>query len=174
MTQYVVRAGTYFRVAEPGWDDPLDGAYSMTAGGRWNAPGSFPVVYLNREQPTARANVDRLFRGAPYTVLDMRPEMRPVLIRTTVPEGAFVDAVTADGLDALGLPTTYPLDDQGEPVPRAACQPIGAMLWNADERGVACPSAAIEPPSTGEELGYFQREQRLTVDGVIEFDDWYM
>ncbi len=173
MTQHLVRSGTYFRVAEPGWDGPLDGAYSMIAGGRWNAPGSFPVVYLNLDRTTARANVDRKFLGAPYSVLDLRPEMRPVLVETTVSEAAFVDAVTDDGLEALGLPTTYPRADDGEPVPRAACQPIGERLWDAGEQGIACRSAAIDPPSTREELAYFQREQTLTVDALSPFDDWY-
>jgi len=42
----VERGGPYLRVADPGWEDPLDGSYAANRGGRWNPPESFAVVYL--------------------------------------------------------------------------------------------------------------------------------
>ena len=43
----VPRGGVYVRVADPDWDDPLSGEFAKARGGRWNAPGAFPVVYLS-------------------------------------------------------------------------------------------------------------------------------
>ena len=42
-------------------------------GGRWNPPESFPVVYLCRSVPVARANVYRKLEGQPYGPEDLRP-----------------------------------------------------------------------------------------------------
>ena len=50
----VRRAGRYFRVADPDWDEPLEGSYSARLGGRWNPSGSFPVCYLNRDVRTVQ------------------------------------------------------------------------------------------------------------------------
>ena len=74
------------RVADPDWDDPLDGRYAGERGGRWNPPESFPVVYLCRSVPVARANVYRKLEGQPYGPEDLRRGTGPVLVRTTVPE----------------------------------------------------------------------------------------
>ena len=51
----IARGGAYVRVADPSWRNPLDGGYSQRVGGRWNARGAFPVVYLCRSVSVARA-----------------------------------------------------------------------------------------------------------------------
>ncbi len=37
----VQRGGTYHRVADPSWREPLDGSYAAFHGGRWTAPGPY-------------------------------------------------------------------------------------------------------------------------------------
>ena len=117
------RGGPYLRVADPDWEDPLDGRFAAERGGRWNPPESFPVVYLTSSVPVARAYVFQKLEGQPYGPEDLRAG--PLLVRTRVPEDRYVNAVTAAGLRDLGLPKTYPLDSRRRLVPWRRCQPIG-------------------------------------------------
>ncbi|MGA3221983.1 MAG: RES family NAD+ phosphorylase [Acidimicrobiales bacterium] len=173
----ILRGGLYHRVADPDWDDPLDGSYSARFGGRWNPPGSFAVCYLNRDVETAKANarhlLERRLADLPFTADDIDPEELPVLIDTAVDEDEFLDVVTGEGCVAVGLPPTYPLDVGGKTVPWAVCQPIGMDQWEAGRPGVACRSAAETAPPEGEELAWFKRDRRLEVERRRTFDEWY-
>lgn len=167
------REGRFFRVADPLWNDPLDGDYARERGGRWNPPGSFPVVYLARSVATARANVYRLLMDQPYGPEDLEPGSAPVLVTNEVPIDRYVDAVTARGLASLGLPPAYPLEADGRPVRRERCQAIGQSEWDAGERGIACRSAAPTAPAKGEELAYFDRGARLRAESTTPFEHWF-
>jgi len=170
---HVRRAGLYYRVADPGWDDPLNGDYSRRHGGRWNAPGSFPVVYLNRDLVTARAYVRRKFGGLPYGPELLRTERAPVLVSTNVPGDDYVDALSAEGCRDLGLPVSYPLDADGNLVSWTACQPVGQRAWDGGEPGIACRSAAR--PGGTEELAYFSRPaaRSLVISDRQPFATWF-
>lgn len=173
----VLRGGLYHRIADPDWDDPLDGSYSARHGGRWNPQGSFAVCYLNRDLATAKANgrhlLEKRLEGMPFTADDIDPEELPVLIDTTVDEENFIDVVTDVGCIDVGLPTTYPVDPNGDRVPWSVCQPIGAAARDAGQRGIACRSAAETAPRDGEMLAWFQRDRRLEVERRRHFDEWY-
>ena len=162
------RGGPYLRVADPDWDDPLDGRYAADRGGRWNPPESFPVVYLCETVAVARANVYRRLEGQPYGPEDLRPEGGPVLVRTRVPEDRYLNVVTEAGLRNAGLPRTYPRDGRGRIVSWRRCQPIGLRAWEAGLPGIAARSAA----GPGEELAYFGR-RRLRRAGVRSFPEWF-
>src|SRR2546427_2055032 len=136
----VRRGGAYFRIADPNWPDPLDASYSVARGGRWNPPGSFPVLSLNRDVHTSRANLRRRFAGLPYGPELLRPEQTPLLVETTVAEAEYVDVITDAGCREVGLPTTYPVDTHGHEIDRGRCQEIGSRAWQAGERGIACRS----------------------------------
>ena len=170
----VRRGGVSFRIADPAWADPLDAAYSVEAGGRWNPPQTFPVLYLNRDLPTSRANVERRFAGRPYGPEMLDPEEAPVLIQTSVDETGFVDAVTDQGCVELGLPATSPIDTSGNEVGWNRCQPVGLAAWNAREMGIACRSAAT-PDRSGEELALFRRggDRPLRLDRRLAFEEWF-
>jgi len=164
------RGGTYHRVADPSWDDPLDGTYAAARGGRWNPPGSFGVLYLNRDVGTARRNVDRLLAGHPYGPEDLDPDEAYILVEVDVPHADHVDVVTDAGCAASGLPASYPRDADGAVIPHAACRPIGVAAHDAGLPGVACRSAAPGAAAEDEELACFgavgERRRR-------SFDDWY-
>jgi RES domain len=162
------RGGPYVRVADPDWDDPLDGRYAGERGGRWNPPESFPVVYLCRSVPVARANVYRKLEGQPYGPEDLRPGTGPVLVRTTVPEDRYLNVVTDAGCRDVGLPRTYPLDSRRRTVPWRRCQPIGQRAWEAGLPGVAARSAT----GAGEELAYIGR-RKLRRGAVRMFEQWF-
>lgn len=163
------RGGPYLRVADPDWEDPLDGRYAAESGGRWNPPESFPVIYLCRSVEVARANVYHRLRGQPYGPEDLRPGAGPILVRTRVPEDRYLNAITEAGLRDLGLPKTYPLDSRRRIVPHGRCQPIGLRARDAGLPGIAARSAAAKD---GEELAYFGR-RKLRRGAVRAFDEWF-
>ena len=163
------RGGPYLRVADPDWDDPLDGRYAADRGGRWNPPESFPVVYLCRSLEVARANVYRRLRGQPYGPEDLQPGAGPILVRSRVPEDRYLNVVTDAGLRDVGLPVTYPRDSRRRIVPHRRCQQIGLRAWDSGLPGIATRSAA-EP--AGEELAYFGR-RKLRRGSATAFDDWF-
>jgi RES domain-containing protein len=163
--RHVRRRGRYVRVADPHWVDPLDGRHSAKHGGRWNAPGSLPVVYLTRGVPGARAYVRRKFADRPYGPELLAADEAPVLIETEIPDDSYVDAA--------GLSKRYPRDAKGGEVPWSECQVVGRHAWDAGERGIACRSAL--GAAAGEELAWFQRAGRaaLPLRSRRAFNDWY-
>ena len=167
------RDGRYYRVADPDWRDPLDGGFSRRHGGRWNAPGTFPVVYLNRDLITSRAYVRRKFEGQPFGPELLREDRAPVLVVTGIPATDYVDAVIDAGCRDLGLPVSYPRDRAGHVVPWTVCQPIGRGAWDDGELGIACRSAAV--PAGVEELASFTRPAaaRLPVIQRLAFAEWF-
>lgn len=158
-------------MADPDWADPVDPRPSQRAGGRWNPPGSFGVVYLCRDLPTARANVLRLLAGLPYGPEDLA--RGPDLVAVDVPEQRYVDAVTKRGLASLGLPAGYPDDERGGTVPWGVCQSLGLRAWERGEPGIAARSAARYAKASGEELAHFNRGKRLAVLGHEAFGEWF-
>jgi len=162
-------------VADPAWRRPLDPVFAAERGGRWNPPGSFPLVYLCATREVARANALRRFAGLPYALLDVLPDRRPVLIETDVPERRAIDVVTDAGCRAAGLPITYPLDGRGRIVGWDRTQPIGAAAWSQGEAAIAARSAALPKGERGEELAWFVRtkDDRLRVAARRRFDDWF-
>lgn len=170
--RHVSRGGSYFRVADPSWDDPLSSEHARLRGGRWNPPRSFGVVYLNASREVARAQVRRKLEPRGIRPEDLDPAEGPSLVGTEVPRNRYVEAISKEGLAALGLPDSYPLDELGRTAPHSVCQPIGAQARKAGEHGIACLSAAPAAPRGGEELTYFG-SPALRAERVEPFVDWY-
>lgn len=160
--------GTCFRVADPDWQDPFDGSYSMLHGQRWNARGSFPVTYLNANEKTAEANAQHMLgklSGIGVDVDDIEQGQLPVIVPCVVEDRTVLDIISDAGCLAAGLDTAYPLDAYGEIVPHSRCQPIGQRAWDAGLNGVACRSAALLGDD-GRELAWFDRPgKRLVPSG---------
>ena len=170
--RHVRRGGRYLRVADPAWARPLDGRYARDRGGRWNPPGSFPVVYLFGAIDVARSFVLARFEGLPYSAFDLRVESGPDLVETEIRPDRFVDVVTDEGCRAAGLPVTYPRTSRGGLVPHERCRPIGLAAWDQGEAGIACRSATARPADTGEELAWFARTG-LRTRRRRAFADWF-
>ena len=177
--ELIERGGEYLCVADPGWPNPLDGSFSMQHGGRWNAPGTFPVVYLNREVGTARANARRMLteklHGQPFGAEDLDPSELPILVTVDVPARDHLDVVTPKGIVENGLPATYPTGFDGARVPWDLCQPVGQMAWDRGLPGIACRSAAEHAPPDGEELAWFDRQPGAVQSRgqPVSFEGWY-
>lgn len=164
--------GTYLRVADPDWADPLETSYGKQTGGRWNAPDTHPTLYLNANRQTARAYVQHKHQGLPYGPEDIDPAQGPHLVEVSVPDGTAAELRTDAGLHAVGLPASYPLGDDGQPVPWSACWPIGARAFADQLDGIACRSATA---GGTEELAWFAQPTRPSATALSrsEFPDWY-
>lgn len=119
---------------------------------------------------TARANVGRLFAGLPYGQEDLDPATAPLLLGVQVPDGEAADAFTDEGVIALGLPISYPLDSLGDLIPYEACQPVGLAAFEAGLDGVDCRSAA---DGGWRELAWFPRELAAQETSRRAFNDWW-
>ena len=139
MTPLVVahRHGPLLRVVQRGWQAPLDPSYARREGGRWNAPGSFPVLYTCCSERVARAVVYGRLQRAAVVLADLLDAARPQLVEIAW-SGSLVDAISSGGLAAVGLPDAYP-DDVGYDGTR----PLGATWAGSGHEGVVCRSAAI-------------------------------
>jgi hypothetical protein len=152
-------AGTFLRVADSSWEDPFDGSFSMRRGQRWNAKGSFPVVYLNANEAAAQANAVRLLErlaAVGVEAEDLEDAELPVILECAMPPRVVLDVLSDEGCLDAGLGTTYPLGPDGQLVGHERCQPIGQSAWDAGLDGIACRSAALPGPE-GEELAWLDR-----------------
>jgi RES domain-containing protein len=173
--QTVRRGGACNRLAEPSWVDPLDTSFSMQHGGRWNAPDSYGVLYLNATERMARLQVEHKLAGHPYGIEDLDPAEQHDLVDVEVQETDALDLVSDEGLQAVGLPVSYPLDADGQPVTHAECQPVGQAAYDEPLPAIACRSAATGAAPTDEELAVFDRDVGLvTQTGRRPFADWYL
>lgn len=168
----ITRGGSYLRVADPSWKNPLDGSYARDHGGRWNSPGSFDVVYLCATLRVARAIVRQKLEGQPYGPEDLDPDEAPVLATAEIHRQSFVDLVTDKGCAAAGLSATYPRR-KGQAIGWGECQPIGLEAWQQGESGIACRSAAPAMKNTDEELALFPRGESLEPTRRQTFPEWF-
>ena len=173
--QTVRRGGGCNRLAEPSWVDPLDTSFSKEHGGRWNTPDSYGVLYLNVTERMARLQVEHKLAGQPYGIEDLDPAEQHDLVDVHVHETDALDLVSDEGLQAVGLPVSYPLDADGQPVTHAECQPVGQAAYDEPLPAIACRSAATGAAPTDEELAVFDRDVDLvTQTRRRPFADWYL
>lgn len=172
-----LRAGhVWLRVADASWEDPLDPSWAMRLGGRWNPPATFPVLYLNEDLDTARAQIAELLARSPVNPEDLRDDAPFVLVLVVLPTRQRVaDALSDEGLRALGLPSTYPLDRNRRTVARSVCQPIGLVVHETGLRGVWYRSAKV-PDAGAHELAWFPADARSrpsTRGSPVTFRRWW-
>jgi RES domain len=173
--QTVRRGGACNRLTEAHWEDPLDTGFSKQHGGRWNAPGSYGVLYLNMTERMARIQVEHKLAGHPYDIEDLDPAAQHDLVDVDVAKTDALDLVSDDGLQAVGLPVSYPLDADGPPVPHEQCHPVGQTAYDEPLPAIACRSAAAGAAPTDEELAVFDRDVGIVTQTARRpFADWYL
>jgi hypothetical protein len=171
----VRRGGACSRLAEPHWNDPLDTSFSKQYGGRWNAPGSYGVLYLNISEQLARIQVEHLLAGHPYDIEDLDPAEQHDLVEVDVADTDALDLISDEGLDAVGLPVSYPFEKEDEPIPRERCHPVGQAAYDAPLPAIACRSAATGAKETDEELAVFDSDTHIVTQTARRpFTDWYL
>ena len=168
-------AQVWWRVAKRDWANPLDSRFAQERGGRWNPSRSFPALYLNEDQVTARLNLRAFIADWPYEPEDLRDDSGPILVGCTLPRPqAVADIHTPQGVRAAGLPATFPYGSGGVLIPHALCQPIGARAKAAGLRGVRARSAQSRD-GAGRELAWFPVSARSVAKQVraLDFTAWY-
>ena len=173
MVEQMPATRPWFRLADPVWVDPTDTTYALVNGGRWNSPDSHRTLYLCADESTAAAQVRRLLHGSFLTPEDLRDDAF-VLIAVTLPTDTLVaDAHSIGGLMALGLPTTYPRESDGTPIPRARCQPIGDQVAQNGLSGVHARSATEGATEHHRELAWFpQPNQSPQIVQRLPYGQW--
>ncbi len=162
----------WLRVADAAWADPLDASYADRAGGRWNAPGDGPTLYLNADVATARAQIARLLEGTAIDPEDLSDDAPYLLVTATLPARQRVaDATTDTGLVALGLPRTYPRRARAGQVPWRDCRRAARAVRGEGLRGVLARSAALDG---GRELAWFPARgaHATTLGEPLPFAAW--
>jgi hypothetical protein len=165
---------TWWRVADLAWEDPLDASWADRTGGRWNAPGDGPTLYLNADLATARAQIPRMLQGTAIDPEDLREDAPYVVVPVALPGRQRVaDASTDTGLVALGLPRTYPRRPRGGEVRWSACRRAARDVRAAGLRGVSARSAAT-PNGSGRELAWFPAAgaHARAAGSPVEFAKW--
>jgi RES domain-containing protein len=120
----------------------LSGEGNFLHGGRWNAPGSFPVIYSSTRPGTAVEEAFQLAANFELSKDDLRP-------RITC--GIEYDLSSVIDLTASGVPRWIKLskwlnDDFRETNDNGAetlCQALGRAARNAGIVGMFCPSVYI-------------------------------
>ena len=174
-TELLPDGRVWCRIAEAGWDDPLDPSFAARRGGRWNPPRSHPTLYLNEDPTTARINLRRFVDGWPYEPEDLRDATGPVLVHATLPARQRVaDVHSRRGVEVVGLPATFPVDEEGRTVAHEICQRIGTEAYRTGLRGVRARSARA-PDGAGRELAWFpaSRRSRARLVAVEPFEAWF-
>ena len=168
--------GYVFRAIPHSSQTPLSGDFAYAKGGRWNAAGTYPVLYTTGTIATAQAFVNWQAQYYGFDWMDRSPEDQPDLLVLQV-DGAFADVATNSGLAFYSLPETYPLGYLG-PETWSTTQPIGAAIWTAGWPGLVTRSASLSDWSgkmnEWAELALFadQSPPPRLIDR-IEFRDWY-
>jgi len=175
LEEWLADKQVWWRIAEQRWENPLDAGFAQAQGGRWNPPNSFSCLYLNEDKDVARLNLRRFISKWPYQPEDLRPENGPVLAGVSLPRRQKVcDAHSPAGIQALGLPKSYPLDASGKRIGHARCQPLGRQIKSLGLRGVLCRSAQSNHHSARELAWFpFSARSRAKLVKMLAFDDWY-
>ena len=166
----IARGGRYYRVVDPRYRNPFDTAYAKAAGRRWNPPGEFGALYLCATLAVAAANARFQFVGRAIKLFDLLPSARPELVTVDVPHLDTVDLITAGGVDAVGLPPSYPWRVPWEP-----CQAIAREAYGDGIAGVAARSNAEATVTSwvGEELAVFDTLGEFAQVTRDAFALWY-
>ena len=175
LTELLSDRQTWWRIAERSWSNPLDPAWSRRAGGRWNPPNRIATLYFNEDRVTARLNLRAFIARWPYEPEDLRADTGPVLVGATLPrEQQVADIHTPEGVQAAGLPKTYPRDHKGVVIGHERCQSIGLKVKLAGLRGIRSRSAQARH-GEGRDLAWFPATARSVAKQTeyLLFDEWY-
>jgi len=127
----------FYRVVRAGWKDPLDASFSQRApDNRWNGP-AYPVLYCCCSVRVARAIVRDLFALAGVELAELQPAYRPALVEIGW-RGEVIDVASPQGVEAAGLPESYP-----EGVSRVQTRKAAALWHGQGAEGILCRSASL-------------------------------
>jgi len=153
--------GVTFRSVDLAYASPahvLTGAGSLTAGGRWNAPGDFPAIYSSTRPGTAIEEAFQLAANFQLVPDDLKPrvtcgiqwELSSVLDLTVASLPAWLK------LSQWLRENFTRINDGGF---ETLCQALGRAVRNSGITGILCPSARVKD---GINLVVFRDRMRKT------------
>ena len=101
------------------------------------------MLYLNATEQMARLQVEHKLAGQPYDIEDLDPGAQHDLVEVDVAETDALDLVSAEGLAAVGLPASYPLDALGHPIGASGGRIVATMVHELARSGGGLGLAAI-------------------------------
>jgi RES domain-containing protein len=179
-------SGFAWRIVADKWRDvPLSAAGSVRSGGRYNAPGSFPLLYCAGSQLTALMEVEALFTTAdgrlkgvprdPELMLTIECTLLRVLDLTV--DDLYGDLGTSREELVSSAPSRFLLNARGEETPTqrlgAACSAGGNISAirvpsAADPHGF-CLDIFVDSLVVGERLSILDSQGQITahVEGTL-------
>jgi hypothetical protein len=138
---------------------------------RWRTPTASPAVqYLCGDEDVARARAASVAEESGISLADISSRRGPALLDVTIDQGDAADLTTAAGLQAVGLPVTYPTGGSTAAI-RAACRHAGDDLVDHGETLIAVlPVEAIV--RTHYELLAVLGSVTMRVTGRRRFGEW--
>src|SRR5713226_410482 len=133
-------AGRVFRCIPHSSTEPLSTVSSLQYGGRWNSPESFPVLYTFLNRNLARTWVEARFNRDGVALTDAQPEILPDLLVLECDIEPLADLTSDAGLEAVGLPDTYPKGFETEAA-YGITRRIGTQIFNERAQGILTRSA---------------------------------
>jgi RES domain-containing protein len=112
---------------------PLSGDGARIAGGRWNPPDSYPVIYTATTSETCWAELKRHASNQGLAVADLMPR---VLVRYEAKLDRLLDLTDEATANDLGVSLAVLRDDD-----LRICQAVGEMAHHLGFEGVMAPSA---------------------------------
>jgi len=140
-------SGRVYRHISPRWTC-TSGAGARQAGGRWNPPDSFPVIYTALSERTIVAEFYRFAERSNFPPAILLPRRLCVL---QVDLRAVLDLRSADDLAAVGLAVADLEGDDWDP-----CREIGDAAHKLELEGLLAPSAT----GVGDILAIFELHLR--------------
>lgn len=134
-------SGTMYRTIPATSATPLATEYSVTTGGRWNAKGSYEVLYTFTSPSTARNFLITKAAETGLTLDDLQPSKQQDLIILNGTYGNVADLTLEEGLGEVGLPSTYPIGYINMSA-YSVTQPIGSTLHDAGHSSILSRSAS--------------------------------
>jgi RES domain-containing protein len=137
--------------------DPLSGAGARTAGGRWNPPESFSVLYLGLATAVVTAEFQRMANRQRREMTDFLPRR---LYTYDVRLAAVLEVTDAAMREELGLTDEALAADE-----LSACQEVGSAAHYAGFEGVLAPSATSQGTVLAVFMDNLQGESAVEVVG---------
>jgi RES domain len=134
-------SGTMYRTIPATSTTPLATQYSVTTGGRWNAKGSYEVLYTFTSPNTARNFLTTKAAQAGLSLDDLQPSRQQDLVILNGTYGNVADLTTDEGLEEVGLPSSYPIGFMDMNA-YSVTQPIGATLHDTGHSSILTRSAS--------------------------------
>src|SRR6266536_517541 len=134
-------SATMYRCIPSSSNTPLATQYSVTTGGRWNAQGTYEVLYTFLSPEIARTWIITKYANAGLSVNDLQPTKLQDLIILNGTYNNVANLTVDEGFEEVGLSPTYPVGYMDMSA-YSVTQPIGATLHDMGHSSILSRSAS--------------------------------